>query len=201
MNRKTGFKLITFVLSIVCAFSAAAFCHYSAERVLRRNERALQVEHAASFDESVHGRLLIDEWKRAKTVEEQQCLWREWTQLNLDEEPWWFSPTHEGDYPVVELLKFLKKPGELERLKSDGWQTIDGRSLHLTPEQVWYFMHYREISKLKNLVDSSWLRFRVASPVGTLFGFCGIWIVYAAANWIAWPALKRIAPGFRKEKH
>jgi hypothetical protein len=201
MNRKDACKLMTFVGSMVCAVSAAAFCHYSAERALRRNERALRRELFVRFDESVDGRSLIDEWKQAKTVEEQRRLWKEWTQLKLDEEPWWFSATSERMRPEVEFGELMKRTEELERLKSDGWQTMDGGPLHLTPEQVWYFLHSRRIRKLRDLVDSSRLRFWVASPVGGLVGFYGVWIVYVAASLIVWPALGRIAPGFRKEKH
>jgi hypothetical protein len=39
-----------------------------------------------------------------------------------------------------------------------------------------------------------------ASTVDRLAGFCGVWIVYAAASGLAWPALKRISPGFCRVK-
>jgi len=200
MNQKTRLKLVTFVLSMICAASGAVLCHYSAEGSLRHNERAVLVERTVRFDEAVDGRLLIDQWKRTKTAEEQRRLWGEWTQLKLGEESWWFSTMSEDTRPVFEILKLLKKPEELEKLKSEGWQTLDGEPLHLTPEQVWSFVHRRKIRKLKKLADSSRVRFWTASPVGTVFGFCSIWMVYAAANWIVWPGLKRIAPGFHKEK-
>ena len=194
MNRNDKYKLVTFVLSIVCAASAAAFCHYRAERVLRRNERALRKESTTKFDESVDGPILSDQWKQIKTDDEQRRLWREWTQLKLGEEPWWFSTKSENTHPLFLFVGLLEKPRELEKLKSDGWQTMDGRSMHLTPEQVWYFRHNMKKYLMKDSVDSSRLRFWAASTVGSLTGFCGVWIVYAAIG-IAWPALKRISSG------
>jgi hypothetical protein len=191
MNRKDIYKLVTFVLSIACAVSAAAFCHYSAERVLRRKERALRKERTVKYDESVDGPLLIDQWKQTKSDDEQRRLWMEWTQLKLGEEPWWFSTKSEDTHPLFLFVGLLEKPRELEKLKSDGWQTMDGGSMHLTPEQVWYLRHNMKIYQIKDSVESSRLRFWVASMVGSLAGFCGIWIVYVAIG-IAWPALMRI---------
>lgn len=192
MNRDEGLKLVTFVLSIVCAVLAAAFFHHAAGKTLKRNEHALQAERTAQFDESVDGRLLIDKWKLAKTAEEQHRLWMEWTQLKLNEEPWWFSAKNEDIHPVFEFEKLLEDPKELERLKSEGWLTMDGERLYLTPEQVWYLMHNMKIYRLKDLVDSSRLRFWLASPAGAILGFYCVWIVYLIAS--------RIAPDFHKEK-
>lgn len=203
MNWKKGFKRITFLLSIVCAVWAGISCYQYYAGVLRDNQE-IAIASRNNFPDEIalrntysrlDGLLLIYEWKQAKTLEEQQHLWKEWTGMDLS--TWW------TDDPRADLA--IQK--ELEKLKEQGWHTIDGHQLSETPEEIWWkkqklnvLSQAKRLSESESQISMDKWRVLFALPIGAFIGFCSVWAVFAAVKWGAWPMYKWISLGFREDK-
>lgn len=201
MNWNIGFKRITLVLSIACAILVASLFFQDGVRVLRHNKAILVRERVNKFNERVDGWSLKDEWKHAETLDEQNFLWIRWTGRGLGRVK---AARAELERRGVSLESGAeerqKKAEECERLKKEGWQTAQGKSLEFTPEEVWLIRHLRKISELEDVIRSNTITLWVGPAVGVVFGFGGAWAVYALLIFVMTPLFKWIVLGFHEDK-
>lgn len=88
---------------------------------------------------------------------------------------------------------------EMPRLAEQGWCTVDGYSLPLTPHGVWYIRHCNEIRHLEKMVGDTWIVMVVSKAFALLFGFGIVWGIYGATRWGACPVCRWIVRGSREE--
>ena len=120
MNWNIGFKRITLVLSIACAILVASLFFQDGVRVLRHNKALISRERIKKFTKTVHGWSLKDEWKRAETLEEQKCLWKEWTGRELGSKSF-------ASFLGEKTPELKKRAEELKILEEEeGWRTTKG---------------------------------------------------------------------------
>ena len=206
MNWEKGLKRITFVLSIVGAVLAAGFFCYDAERVLSHNANILARERRNEFSELDESRL-INEWKQAKMDTEQNELWLKWTGSKLSEMPLRLQAIAELQQRGVSLgpetsAWLQKKANGLDRLllKTQGWLTANGEPLPVTPENVWLYQRHIRIKDLEETVWQNTIKIPVATAVGAIIGFFGVWVLYAVTKKGALPLYKWISIGFHEDK-
>jgi len=214
MNWDRGLKRITLVLSIIAAVVVGAVLFfYNAEQELIENQSRLSRERRDVFSEIRDGQYLLNKWnekdpfpeaKALTILEKKRLLWKVWTGLEIDEKPLWLKAIEELEQRDVSLkadieAKIQKKIEQLEKLKEVGWHTEEGKRLMLTPEDVWQIQHLRRIENLKKKVQVGLIELPIATAVGAVLGFGGVWVVYAAMIGIVWPVYKWISRGFAED--
>jgi hypothetical protein len=213
MNWGRGLKRIALVLSILGAITGGSVASRYNARQRNDDERGLAVWRQSKYSE-YDARRLIDDWKKAKTFEEQDALWVEWTGERLPTESFlrWqeenrlqgigLSPTAEGpprnhfweNDPVVlgRGIVLIPTPEEVPRLKEQGWVTVTGEPLPLTPAGVWLIRTERSIRAYEAAVSAGKIEQVIITLFGTGLGFGVMWALYALTLWIA--------GGFREDK-
>lgn len=230
MNWDRGLKRIILILSIIGAVLGAAFFYWDVHKTIQRKKEYLYASTEDEYCKALDEQPLIDEWRRKKTGIEQLWLWKIWTFDILPKSsrtPLSGPPLTEdnlaktsrktleifylrglGDlyvgpytkaweqlHPVVEVTA-----EEATQLKERGWQTSKGVLLPLTPEDVWNRMQCLIIRNFEHEVRLGEKDLPIAMSTGAFFGFCAVWVFYAASKWGAWPLYKWISVGFREDK-
>lgn len=67
-------------------------------------------------------------------------------------------------------------------------------------ENDWQIWHRMKLSELEESVRVEKIILLAGTPIAAFLGFCGVWVVYAATKWGAWPLYKWISVGFREDK-
>ena len=176
--------------SIIVALIMAYFAYYIAALWLSNSEHRLGSELRAMLRAEgqikaggERGPYFVREWQKAKTLDEQDRLWRRWTGSSLLSEP---SSQNVGagdpNAPEMQLRPIAK---ELPRLKEQRWETAEGKPLPLTPMGVSRVLHDREKRELE--VWQARLRRRrrqlpIAPILGAIFGFGAVWAVYTTGK-------------------
>lgn len=217
MNWNRGLKRITLVLSIIGAIIAAHLGWRDGVRVLNHNEGVLTREREREFSEYA-GSLLIDEWKEAKTSDEQNHLWIRWTGSPLIPPGFRIEDVGESTRRTFEDIRSgtsqEQKPKahnrlsgllediiqERERLREQGWVIAKGDPLPKTPERVWNLKHRRRIKDLEDRVRQNQTDWPIGVTFAGILGFGVVWSVYGATKWAAWPVFRWATLGFREDK-
>lgn len=189
--------------SIIVALVAAYFFYYIAALWLSNSERRLGSQRWAMLrDEgqvkagNERGPHFVRQWKEAKTLDEQDRLWRKWTGNSLPGER--RLQNIGASDPSAPEMQLRPTAEELPRLKEQGWETAEGEPLPLTPIGVSRVLHDRQ----KRALDAWQARLRrrrsqlpIAPILGAILGFAVVWAVHAAGGSIPWLRCRRFTHG------
>jgi hypothetical protein len=203
-NWDEGFKRIACLLCILGAVVGAGWVFFDSLHELTYHTNLLAKERRAEFGD-VSNWLLINEWKMATTLDEQDALWVKWTGFTFTETPHWrpFEHTIEPNDPnkpaVVGYLLPRPTTEELPQLKKQGWVTAKGEPLPLTPEGVWLLKHDREIKDLEQTVSEDQIGLLIIPIFAAGIGFALAFALYVAIRGGVVPLLVWITRGFRED--
>jgi hypothetical protein len=206
VNWKKGFRRIALIWATLAAI-VGAFVGFkiAAEEVAKELEHAQSMLQTFEKGNGVSEWYLLDGWKERTSVEAQEWLWKFWTGEDLEESfkrsavseekfrkkyPSW-TPTEKSLFDTARLVEQSKaleispaytwtmSQESRERLKEQGWQTVNGEVLPYTPDMVSRIDHNRSLKEARYEVLTIQFIYRpLGIVVGGVVGFCVAWLVY-----------------------